>query len=127
MSIRVKAKGSFRRTKKSLQTLNDPKLYSQLNHYGQLGVNALSAATRVDSGRTATSWDYEIVTKGGQTTIHWVNTNVTPGYPNVALMLQYGHGTGTGGWVQGYDYINPAIQPVMDQIAEDIWKLMRAA
>lgn len=127
MSVRIRAKGSFRKTKKSLQKLSSPDLYSQLNYYGQLGVDALAQATRVDSGRTANSWDYEIVTKGNQTTIRWINTNVTPGYPNVAIMLQYGHGTGTGGWVQGYDYINPAIQPIMDKIADDIWKLMRAA
>ena len=127
MSVRVKAKGSFRNLTKSLQKISNPELYSQLNVYGQRGVSALARATPVRTGKTATSWDYEIVTKGNTTTIRWVNTNVTPGYPNVAIMLQYGHGTGTGGWVQGYDYINPAIQPVMDQIANDIWNLMRAA
>lgn len=127
MSVRVRAKGSFRNLTKSLQKMSNTELYSQLNRYGQMGVNALARATPVRSGKTATSWDYEIRTKGNFTTIHWVNTNVTPGYPNVAIMLQYGHGTGTGGWVQGYDYINPAIRPVMDKIAEDIWNLMRVA
>lgn len=124
MTIRAISKGSFNSLIKSLQKMSNPDLYSQLHSYGAAGVAALASATPQDTGRTATSWDYEIRTKGSTTTIIWVNRNVVPGGTNVALLLQYGHGTGTGGWVQGYDYINPAIKPVMDKIAEDIWKLM---
>ena len=82
---------------------------------------ALSCATPVDSGNTANSWYYEIENKKGQVRINFLNSNINQGVP-IAIILQYGHGTGTGGWVQGRDYINPAIQPVFDRILQDIWK-----
>ncbi|MCA9367424.1 HK97 gp10 family phage protein [Candidatus Kaiserbacteria bacterium] len=126
MSIRATSTGSFNKTIRALQKISNPSLYSQLNAYGAAGVAALASATRQDTGKTAASWDYEIRTKGNVTSIIWVNNNVVAGGTNVALLLQYGHGTGTGGWVQGYDYINPAIKPVMDKIADDIWRLMQA-
>lgn len=93
---------------------------------GQKGVDALAAATPVDSGLTAMSWGYEVVTEGGNTSIYWTNTNTISGV-NVAIILQYGHGTGTGGWVAGQDYINPAIKSVFDDIANDVWKKVTSA
>lgn len=85
------------------------------------GVTALSSATPEDSGLTATSWYYEIETKGEYTTIWWCNRNIVNGF-NVAVGLQYGHNTGTGGWVSGYDFINPALKPIFDKIADNVWK-----
>lgn len=92
-----------------------------LHKYGQLGVATLALMTPLDTGRTAGSWDYKIETASGRSSISFSNSNVNKGV-NIAIILQYGHGTGTGGWVQGRDYINPAIQPVFDKITEDLWK-----
>jgi hypothetical protein len=93
---------------------------------GQRGVAALSAATPVDSGLTAASWGYEVESTGDKTTITWTNSNSLSGV-NVAIILQYGHGTGTGGWVSGQDYIMPAIKPIFDSIADDVWKKVTTA
>lgn len=95
--------------------------FGLLDKYGKDGVAALSSATPVDGGNTANSWYYEIENKKGQVRINFLNSNINQGVP-IAIILQYGHGTGTGGWVQGRDYINPAIQPVFDRILQDIWK-----
>ena len=92
-----------------------------LDKYGRAGVAALASATPVESGLTASSWYYEITNKDGSATISFYNSNIQNGVP-IAIILQYGHGTGTGGWVQGRDYINPAIQPIFDQITKDAWK-----
>ena len=92
-----------------------------LDKYGRAGVDALSSATPVDSGLTASSWSYKIVQGRGVATIEFHNSNFNEGVPS-AIILQYGHGTGTGGWVEGRDYINPAIQPVFNKIVEDAWK-----
>jgi hypothetical protein len=92
-----------------------------MKQYGQMGVDALMEATPVETGRAAVSWGYEIVRGAGWVGINWYNTNVEGGY-NVALLLQYGHGTGTGGYVQGRDYINPAMAPVFDRILYDAMK-----
>ena len=97
------------------------KSIGDLNKYGRAGVAALSSATPVDSGETAASWYYEITNKNNTITTSFHNSNIQNGVP-IAILLQYGHGTGTGGWVQGRDYINPAIQPIFDQIAEYAWK-----
>ena len=88
-----------------------------LDKYGRRGVDALSAATPRESGETANSWEYRVT----KNSIEWYNTNVVDGV-NIAIILQYGHGTGTGGYVRGYNYINPAIRPIMDEIAEEVWK-----
>ena len=101
-------------------------LYSDLERYGRMGVAALAANTPVDTGLTAASWDFEIERSGDTTSIHWFNTN-TNGAENIAILLQYGHGTGTGGFVQGRDYINPAAQPVFDQITVMLWQSMTRA
>jgi len=97
-------------------------LYSDLERLAERGVAALEAATPKDTGLTASSWSYEIENSGGKTTIYWLNSNKTDTGIPIAILLQYGHGTGTGGYVQGRDYINPAIQSVMDEIANDVWK-----
>lgn len=93
----------------------------RLEKYAHEGIAALSAATPVDSGETANSWVYDINVNGGGMSITWSNTNVNDGV-NIAIILQYGHGTGTGGYVVGRDYINPAMQPVFDRIVADLWK-----
>lgn len=92
-----------------------------LQKYGREGVRALSSATPIDSGKTANSWDYEIKQYQGGARISWTNSNVVDGVP-IAIILQYGHGTRNGGYVQGRDYINPAIQPIFDKLAKDVWE-----
>lgn len=115
------SRGSFKNTEKFLRMISDGDIFSYLDHYGQQGADALAAATPVESGLTASSWSYEILKTKSSYSIVWGNTNVENGTP-VAILLQYGHGTGTGGYVEGYDYINPALQPIFDQIAIDVWK-----
>lgn len=90
---------------------------------GRRGVEALSSVTPVDSGRAAHSWRYEIQAGSDVYLLTWTNDDVENGFP-VVIMLQYGHGTGTGGWVEGHDFINPAIRPIFDQIANDVWKVV---
>lgn len=97
-----------------------------LERYAQMGVSALASATPVDSGQTASCWGYEIEMSGEDATIYWTNTNQNKGV-YIAVILQYGHGTGTGGYVQGIDYINPAIRPVFDKIAEEAWREVTSA
>ena len=92
-----------------------------LDKYGREGVAALSSATPIDSGKTANSWSYEITNKDGSATITFKNSNIQNGVP-IAIILQYGHGTRNGGWVQGRDYINPAIQPIFDEIVNNAWR-----
>jgi hypothetical protein len=106
----------------SMQRMN---LRARVEPYAQQGVDALSRATPTDTGLAANSWNYEIDTSKG-VTVTWTNSDVENGFP-VVVMLQYGHGTGTGGYVQGRDFINPAIRPIMDQISEAIWKEVTSA
>lgn len=94
---------------------------TDLERYGKEGVNALMSATPVDTGNTANSWNYKIERNSGSIAISFYNTNIQNGVP-IAIILQYGHGTRNGGWVEGRDYINPAIQPIFDKIAENAWK-----
>ncbi|MEG1515800.1 MAG: HK97 gp10 family phage protein [Clostridia bacterium] len=119
--ISFKHRGSFSKVEKFLNQMQGAKYLNLLSQYGQEGVAALAAATPVDSGETARSWTYEIEHNSAMTKLSWLNTNVN-GSVNVAIILQYGHGTGTGGYVQGVDYINPAIKPLFDKIAEAVWK-----
>lgn len=109
-------------TEKYLQYLQSKEYFKVLKEAAERGVKALSDNTPVDTGLTAASWSYEIDVKVGTTTICWKNSNVTKDGDPVAILLQYGHGTGTGGYVVGVDYINPAIKPVFDNIAELVWK-----
>jgi hypothetical protein len=119
--ITITEKGSFKNTEKYLSKLSNLQLSAVLNKYGTLGMNALSNATPADSGLTAASWFYTIESRKGYYSIRWHNSDIEDGFP-VAVMIQYGHGTGTGGYVQGRDYIMPAIRPIFDQIAEEAWR-----
>lgn len=119
--IRIKHKGNFNRTEKFLTGAQKLKIRSILDRYGREGVNALASATPIESGKTADSWEYTIEMGGGFYAIYWTNPNENQGV-NIALILQYGHGTGTGGYVQGRDYINPAIKPIFHAIADAVWK-----
>lgn len=120
--ISFRHKGDFSKLTRYLEKVkNTTKLETILKKYGQAGVDALSSATPVESGLTASSWSYEIEYSGGSCSIIFSNSNINKGVP-IAIILQYGHGTGTGGWVEGRDYINPAIQPIFDKIVEDAWK-----
>lgn len=114
-------KGSFKNTERYLSRLKDAQRLTILNKYGSIGVNALSNATPIESGETAASWTYSIQQRPGYYSIRWHNTHTHKGAP-IAVMLQYGHGTGTGGYVQGRDYINPAVRPIFEQMANEAWK-----
>lgn len=118
--------GSFKSTEAFLEKIQKFDITRVLHSHGQEGVAALSRATPVETGLAAHSWGYEVTRKKGLTTIAWTNYDVENGFP-VVVMLQYGHGTGTGGFVRGIDFINPAIRPVMDRIAEDVWKAVTSA
>ena len=121
ITVKVGDKGDFKKTFKFLRAMKEKRFLKNLDKYGQIGVDALAAATPKRTGLTAESWTYDITDNGEQLIISWNNTNVQKGYYNVALMIQYGHGTGTGGWVEGIDYINPALKPVFDKIADAVW------
>ena len=118
--IRITTKGDFNNTFRFLNKMSKFQINKILEKYGQMGVEALRSATPIESGKTAESWGYEIAVGKEGATIHWTNTNQNKGV-YIAVILQYGHGTGTGGYVQGVDYINPAIRPVFDKIAEEAW------
>lgn len=118
--IRFTQKGDFSRTTKYLKGVKSVVTKDLLDRYGRIGVEALSNATPVDTGRTAASWYYTIEITKTRASIIFHNSNVQNGIP-IAIVLQYGHGTGTGGWVEGRDYINPAIQPVFDDLANKAW------
>ena len=119
--ISVKQRGSFDKTEKFLKKSFGRNYIGVLEKFGQQGVAALSAATPVDSGVTATSWSYEIIQNGSSISIVWNNSNVRKGV-NIAIILQYGHGTRNGGYVSGRDYINPALKPIFDKMADAAWK-----
>lgn len=119
--ITFRQQGDFSKLTRFLERAKEAVRLSDLDKYGRAGVAALTSATPVDSGLTSQSWNYEITHKDGSTTISFTNSNINNGVP-IAIILQYGHGTGTGGWVEGRDYINPAIQPIFDQIADEAWK-----
>lgn len=118
--IRITTEGDFSRTFKFLEKMKQLKIEHILQKHAAEGVAALAAATPVDSGLTASSWTYTIQVSGESAAIYWENTNVNKGV-NIAVILQYGHGTGTGGYVQGRDYINPAMRPIFDKIANEAW------
>jgi hypothetical protein len=118
--------GSTKRTEAFLRKMSKGGLFNSLDASAREGVSALIAGTPVDSGLAADSWNYEIENTRNSVTIKWTNNDVENGFP-VAIMLQYGHGTGTGGYVQGQDYINPAMKPVFDRIADQVWKAVTSA
>jgi hypothetical protein len=119
--VTFRQQGDFSKLTKFLERAKEVVHLGDLDKYGRAGVAALASATPVDSGLTSQSWSYEITQKDGSASITFKNSNIQNGVP-IAIILQYGHGTGTGGWVEGRDYINPAIQPIFDQIANDAWK-----
>jgi len=114
-------KGDFSKLTGFLERAKGIVHLSALDRYGRRGVAALASATPVESGETAASWSYEIQNGDGTAAITFKNSHIVDGVP-IAIILQYGHGTGTGGWVEGRDYINPAIQPIFDEIVEEAWR-----
>jgi len=119
--ITFRQKGDFSKLTRYLERAKEVIKLGDLDKYGQEGVDALSSATPVDSGLTASSWYYKIENKNGSAIISFYNSNVNNGVP-IAIILQYGHGTNNGGWVEGRDYINPAILPIFEKIANDAWE-----
>lgn len=119
--ISFRQKGDFSKATRYLERLKEAAKLGVLDKYGREGVATLASATPTETGLTASSWSYTIERQNGSVAIVFENSNINKGVP-IAVILQYGHGTGTGGWVQGRDYINPAIQPVFDRIADEAWK-----
>lgn len=119
--IRFRQKGDFSKLTRFLERAKEAVRLGDLDRYGREGVAALASVTPVESGLTASSWYYEITNKNGIARISFHNSNVQNGVP-IAVILQYGHATGTGGWVEGIDYINPAIRPIFEKIAESAWR-----
>lgn len=120
--LKVTVKGNYKGTEKFLKKLQNGTYEDKLDEYGKLGVEALAKYTPKDTGLTASSWSYIIERKKEQATITWTNSNIQGGYANIALLLQYGHATRNHGYVQGRDYINPAMKPVFEQIEQDAWE-----
>lgn len=119
--ITIKQKGNFNNIESFLKNVKKKQYKKILEKYAVLGVSALSAATPKDTGFTASSWSYEIEDDDNGMSIHWTNSHIEKGYANIALLLQYGHGTRNGGYVEGRDYINPAMRPIFDKMANDAW------
>nr|DAQ03879.1 MAG TPA: type I neck protein [Caudoviricetes sp.] len=119
--ISFRQQGDFSNLSRFLEKAKESVKIGMLDKYGRAGVEALASATPKDTGLTAASWKYEIKRQNGSVTIEFYNTNVQKGIP-IAIILQYGHATGNGGWVEGRDYINPAIQPLFDKIAKEAWE-----
>lgn len=122
--IIFRQKGDFRKTRKFLKRCSKLQLDDILNRYGQEGVEALARATPKDTGKTAASWSYAVHRNETSITITWSNSNIVDGVP-IAVILQYGHGTRNGGYVEGVDYINPAMRPIFERIAQRAWGEVR--
>lgn len=119
--VHVTSIGSFAKMNKFLEAMKSERIFNVMDSYGRRGVDLLSSATPIDTGDTAASWEYEVKHQNGRHTLAFYNTNVEGGV-NVAIILQYGHGTGTGGYVEGIDYINPTLRPLFDKLADDLWR-----
>lgn len=124
--ISIQSSGTFNRTEAFLEKMSNLDIFNSLSKYAAQGVAALADATPVDTGLTSALWDYEVKVSKTGATITWTNAHVISGV-SVAIILQYGHGTGTGGYVQGRDYINPAMKPIFDRIADGVWKEVKSA
>lgn len=124
--LTIKSSGSFAKTEAFLAKMRRGDILKTLDAYARVGVEALQSSTPIDSGETSQLWGYEISVRGKVTTITWTNTHVVDGV-NIAVILQYGHGTGTGGYIQGVDYINPALRPTFNKIADQVWKAVTSA
>lgn len=119
--VSCKVKGDFKNTRRFLEGCQKLDFESLLKQYAEEGVNALRSATPIRTGKTAASWDYEIVREKDKISIFWTNSNINDGVP-IAVVIEYGHGTGWGGYVQGRHYIAPAVRPIFDNITEAVWK-----
>lgn len=126
MPIRFRHRGSFKNLERFLSKMQRLDIAAAIEPLAQEGVRALRDATPRESGLAADSWDYKIVGSRYSVAVIWTNSDIEGGFP-VAVMLQYGYGTGTGGYVQGRDYINPALRPIFDRIADEVWKVVTAA
>ena len=126
MGIVFTSRGSFDNTEKFLRKMQEQTIFSILDKYGQAGVQALREATPIGEGVTAGAWTYEVIKNSKECSIIWSNTHVEDGRP-IAILLQLGHGTRTGGYVQGRDYINPALKPIFDKMANDVWEAVKRA
>lgn len=124
--ISINSRGSFDNLESFIRSMQKRELFTQLDALAQEGVNALAAATPSTTGLAAASWKYEIVINGSTCVISFLNTDIENGFP-VVIGLQYGHGTGTGGYVQGVDFINPALAPIFDKITNKVWKAVTSA
>lgn len=122
MGVKFNVKGSFKNTEDFLKRMQKQTEFDSLELYAQQGVNALRSVTPRDTGNTANSWSYRITKSKGKVKIEWLNSNITSEGTPVVILLQYGHGTGTGGYVKGQDFINPAIKPIFNEIEENVWK-----
>ena len=120
--IGIKVSGNFKSTESLIDRIRKRNYYSKLKSFGEKGISALSSATPKDTGKTADSWGYKIVVTNDYVKIVWTNDNRTEMGNPIAVLIQYGHITGSGGYVEGIDYINPAIQPIFKDIADTIWK-----
>ena len=123
--IRITSQGDYRKATRYLEKLKETARIGILDKYGKKGVEALAADTPKDTGYTSSCWEYEIIQRKGGVSLQFYNTNVVDGCP-IAIILQYGHGTRNGGYVEGRDYVNPAIRPVFDEMAEELWKEVRS-
>lgn len=122
MPIKFVQHGDFSKTKKFLERCLHLLKAGTLDQYGREGVAALSMATPVDTGKTAASWRYQVINTDTELRIEWHNDNTTKDGIPIVVLIQYGHGTGNGGYVVGRDFINPAIQPIFDKITDELWK-----
>lgn len=120
--IKIDSKGNFKKTFDFLRNVISSDIFSDLDRYGRLGVDALSRNTPLDTGETARSWGYEVIKNEDNPGVVWYNTSETHRGTPIVILIQYGHGTGTGGYVPGFDFINPTMQPIFDQIVDDVWK-----
>lgn len=125
MNCYFKYTGDFSKTLRFLNSITKKEYLNRLNDYGKAGVEALASATPKDTGNTAAAWDFVIEVQNGRISISWINKNVNDGV-NIAVILNYGHGTGFGTYVQGRQYISPAIRPIFDKIADDVWKEVKS-
>lgn len=119
--IKISHSGNFKKTERFFDRVRGRDHFQILDKYGKEGVRALASATPQDSGLTVQSWGYEVKITKGNASITWLNSNIVDGVP-IAIIIQYGHGTGSGGYVQGRDYINPALRPILDALAQKIWE-----
>lgn len=121
MPVVISHKGDFSKTSRFFKRIRSKQVYKRLEAYGQMGVNALREATPKRTGKTADSWSYEIKITDRYVTLTWKNSNVVDGWANVAVLIQYGHATRGGAYVKGIDYINPAMKPVFEKMAQEVW------